>query len=165
MSLSNNSINVSQLLVFREILELLSDPEKKKKLLSEAADLLSKAQQQEMKAIDAMGRLAVIDSESAKKKADADDLMAKAKSLLNEAEEARIAALKDKEESSKIKSVLLKEHADFKEKTKSSLEEIELQKKSLSELQLACVKAKEAARLLGEEYKEKTEKLKKALGE
>jgi len=165
MSLVNGGINVSQLLALRDILDLLSNPDKKKALLSEAAEAFSKAQEQEAKAAQAIYDLSVIEARAAKGKMEAEELLVKANDEIVMAQAVKKDALAEMEEVKKLKSALLKDKSAADAWLKASQKDIDSKLAILAASQEACAQEKEAAQAILAEYKEKAEKLKKALGE
>jgi hypothetical protein len=164
MSLSNSSINVSQLLVFREILDLLSNPEAKKVLLSEAAEAFSKLQKKEAETLEALSKLAIVEARAAKDSKAAEELVAKAQKMMAEAHDKVSEASATVDLAKKVKSEAMKLKSDHESLLKEAAKKIEEEKTHLLRLQELCSAEKEKAAQAAKDYEDKAAKLKQALG-
>lgn len=165
MSLNNSTINVNQILALKELMDLVSDSEKKSKILSEVADVIKDARAQESSAQQVVAdSLAKIESAKAWE-AKATEQMALATQMTDEAAQKLDAA-----NAAEVKS---KEMSDAAKALQAKVEEYE--KSTLARLNVMKAKALEAEKRLANDrmvleeekrdYQAKAAKLKQALGE
>lgn len=164
MSLMQSGINLQQVKALKDILEIVSSPEKKAKLLGEVEEIMSASQAAELKSQEAALELTKV-----AKAASAEAELAKARS----AQAAADVALAAKEKAEAAEAVakaktagskLAQERAAFEAETKDRYEFLKNREVSLAAAEKSLVEEREKLAAQVAEYEAKAEKLKALLG-
>ncbi len=159
-----SGVNLQQVKMLREILEIVSNPEKKAKALSELEAQMDAAEAAELKSQEASLELSRAAKSAAAQAEQAQKLSAQAASDVIEADKAKAEAAEAIAKAKAAQSKLAQDKAAFEAETKDRYEFLKNREVSLAAAEKSLVQERASLAAQVAEYEAKAEKLKALLG-